>query len=66
MPQNEQHTEGKNAVLASQQQGAAHAHSPANKPTTDQNASGFNACMRGLAIIGIILAQLLSLAWSDD
>ena len=55
MPQNEQHTEGKNAVLASQQQGAAHAHSPADKSTSAQNASGLNACMRGLAIIGIFL-----------
>ena len=55
MPQNEQHTEGKNAVLASQQQGAAHANSPADKSTSAQNASGLNACMRGLAIIGIFL-----------
>ena len=55
MPQNEQHTEGKNAVLASQQQGAAHAHSPADKSTSAQDASGLNACMRGLAIIGIFL-----------
>ena len=55
MPQNEQHTEGKNAVLASQQQGAAHAYSPADKSTSAQNASGLNACMRGLAIIGIFL-----------
>ena len=55
MPQNEQHTEGKNAVLASQQQGAAHANSPADKSTSVQDASGLNACMRGLAIIGIFL-----------
>ena len=55
MPQNEQHTEGKNAVLASQQQGAAHANSPADKSTSAQNASGINACMRGLSIIGIFL-----------
>ncbi len=55
MPQNEQHTDGKNVVLASEQQGAAHANSPADKPTTGQNASGLNACMRGLAIIGIFL-----------
>ena len=55
MPQNEQHTEGKNAVLASQQQGAAHANCPADKSTSAQNASGLNACMRGLAIIGIFL-----------
>jgi len=55
MPQNEQHTEGKNAVLASQQQGAAHANSPADKSTSAQTASGLNACMRGLAIIGIFL-----------
>ena len=55
MPQNEQHTEGKNAVLASQQQGTAHANSPADKSTSAQNASGLNACMRGLAIIGIFL-----------
>lgn len=55
MPQNEQHTEGKNAVLASQQQGAAHANSPADKSTSAQDASGLNACMRGLAIIGIFL-----------
>lgn len=55
MPQNEQHTEGKNAVLASQQQATAHANSPADKSTSAQNASGLNACMRGLAIIGIFL-----------
>lgn len=55
MPQNEQHTDGKNVVLASEQQGAAHAHSPADKSTSAQNASGLNACMRGLAIIGIFL-----------
>ena len=55
MPQNEQHTEGKNAVLASQQQGAAHANYPADKSTSVQDASGLNACMRGLAIIGIFL-----------
>jgi len=55
MPQNEQHTEGKNAVLANQQQGAAHANSPADKSTSVQKASGLNACMRGLAIIGIFL-----------
>ena len=55
MPQNEQHTDGKNAVLASEQQGAAHANSPADKSTSAQNASRLNACMRGLAIIGIFL-----------
>lgn len=55
MPQNEQHTDGKNVVLASQQQGAAHANCPADKSTSAQNASGLNACMRGLAIIGIFL-----------
>ena len=55
MPQNEQHTEGKNAVLASQQQATAHANCPADKSTSAQNASGLNACMRGLAIIGIFL-----------
>ena len=55
MPQNEQHTDGKNAVLASEQQGAAHANSPADKSTSAQDASGLNACMRGLAIIGIFL-----------
>ena len=55
MPQNEQHTEGKNAVLACQQQATAHANSPADKSTSAQNASGLNACMRGLAIIGIFL-----------
>lgn len=55
MPQNEQHTDGKNVVLASEQQGAAHANSPADKSTTGQNTSGLNACMRGLAIIGIFL-----------
>ena len=55
MPQNEQHTDGKNVVLASEQQGAAHANSPADKSTSAQNASGLNACMRGLAIIGIFL-----------
>lgn len=42
-------------MLASQQQGAAHAHSPADKSTSAQDASGLNACMRGLAIIGIFL-----------
>lgn len=55
MPQNEQHTDGKNVVLASEQQGAAHANSPADKSTSAQDASGLNACMRGLAIIGIFL-----------
>ena len=55
MPHNEQHTEGKNAVLACQQQATAHANSPADKSTSAQNASGLNACMRGLAIIGIFL-----------
>ena len=55
MPQNEQHTEGKNTVIASQQQATAHAHSPADKSTSAQDASGLNACMRGLAIIGIFL-----------
>ena len=55
MPQNEQHTDGKNAVLASEQQGAAHANSPADKSTSAQHASRLNACMRGLAIIGIFL-----------
>ncbi len=42
-------------MLASQQQGAAHANSPADKSTSAQDASGLNACMRGLAIIGIFL-----------
>ena len=55
MPQNEQHTDGKNVELASEQQGAAHANSPADKSTSAQDASGLNACMRGLAIIGIFL-----------
>ena len=55
MPQNEQHTEEKNAVQARQQQGTAHANSHANKPTGGQNATSINACMRGLAIIGLFL-----------
>ncbi len=55
MPQNEQHTEEKNAVLTSHQQTTAHTNSHANKPTGGQNATSINACMRGLAIIGLFL-----------
>ena len=55
MPPNEQHKEEKNAVQTSQQQATAHANSHANKPTSGQNATSINACMRGLAIIGIFL-----------
>jgi len=55
MSQNEQHTEEKNAVLTSHQQATAHANSHANKSTSGQNATSINACMRGLAIIGLFL-----------
>ena len=55
MPPNEQHTEEKKAVQTSQQQATTHANSHVNKPTSSQNATSINACMRGLAIIGIFL-----------
>ena len=55
MPQNDQHQTNKSTVTASTQTATTAANNKANKANAKQKGTGMEACMRGLAIIGIFL-----------